>query len=176
MDVQPGLDVDPDRPLGCGLSQIGQLEQQFQADPSNLQLAMQLASGYMQTQGHAQALGVLEKILANPKADGGTLIFSANIYAQLGQIAKVEQALALFVKGNPENPEGHYDLAAVRAMQNKTADSIQALTQALDQSAKRLKKEPTAPNLYSNLMADARFGAVRAAPEFAKLMESYKGK
>ncbi len=172
---QGGAVMPPPNPAG-GLSQLGVLEKQFQADPSNVQLAMQLASGYMQTQGHAQALGVLELILGNPKADGGSLIFAANIYAQLGQIAKVEQALAAFVKNDPENPEGQYDLAAVRAMQSKTAESIQALSLALAQSAKRLQKNPGAPNLYSNMMADARFGAVRSAPEFAKLMDTYKGK
>jgi tetratricopeptide (TPR) repeat protein len=170
-----GASVPPPNPA-AGLAQLGALEQQLEADPNNLQAAMQLANGYMQTQGHAQAAGVLERILANPKADGSALIFAANLYAQLGQIGKVEQALATLLKASPENPEGQYDLAAVRAMQNKTAESIQALTLALDQSAKRLVREPKAANLYSNLMGDGRFAALRSSPDFAKLMDTHKGK
>ena len=172
---QGGAAVAPANPA-AGMIQLGALEKQVQADPNNLQAAMQLANGYMQTQGHAQAAAILDQILVNPKADGPTLIFAANLYAQLGQIAKVEQALATLLKAGPENPEGQYDLAAVRAMQNKTADSIQALTVALDQSAQRLKREPAAPNLYSNLLTDGRFGALRASPDFAKLLDSYKAK
>ena len=61
-------------------------------------------------------------------------------------------------------------------MQNKTAESIQALTLALDQSAKRLVREPKAANLYSNLMGDGRFAALRSSPDFAKLMDTHKGK
>ena len=172
---QGGAAVPAPNPA-AGLAQLGALEKQFQADPNNVQAAMQLANGYMQTQGHAQAAAVLEKIIANPKADGGALIFAANLYAQLGQIDKVEMALAALLKASPENPEGQYDLAAVRAMQNKTAESLDALRTALDQSSKRLKAEPTAPNLYSNLMGDGRFGVIRSSPEFAKLVDSYKGK
>ena len=172
---QGGAAVPPPNPA-AGLAQLGALEQQFAADPNNLQVAMQLASGYMQTQGHGQADAVLEKILANPKADSSALIFTANIYAQLGRIDKVERALATLLKAAPENPEGQYDLAAVRAMQNKTPEAIEALSLALNQSAARIKREPTAPNLLSNLLNDGRFGVIRGTPEFAKLVGSFQGK
>ncbi len=165
----------PPAPNG-NLVQLGALEQQFKADPNNLQAAMQLASGYMQTQGQAQAMAVLDQILVNPNADGGVLIFAANLYAQLGRIDKVEQALTTILKATPENPEGHYDLAAVRAIQNKTSESLDSLRTALQQSSKRLQKEPRAANLYSNALGDARFAALHASPEFTKLMDSFKGK
>lgn len=167
--------VPPPNPA-AGLVQLGALEKQFAAEPGNVQVAMQLASGYMQTQGHAQAAGVLDTIIANPKADGNALIFVANLYAQMGQIDKVETALATLLKAAPENPEGQYDLAAVRAIQNKTAPALEALRTALDQSASRLKKEPTAPNLYSNLLGDARFAGLRGTPEFVKFLEGYRAK
>jgi tetratricopeptide (TPR) repeat protein len=158
------------------LAQLAPLEQQFKADPKNLQLALQLAGGYMQAQQHAKAIEVADQILANPKVDSTALISCANLYAQLGHIGKVEQSLAALVKVAPENPEGRYDLAAVQAMQNKSSEAIETLRSALRQSAQRLERDPKSPNLYSNALGDARFAALRALPEFVKVMESFKPK
>jgi thioredoxin-like negative regulator of GroEL len=156
------------------LAQLAPLEQQFKADPKNLQLALQLAGGYMQAQQHARAVEVADQILANPQADSGALIACANLYAQLGHIGKVEQSLAALVKVAPDNPEGRYDLAAVQALQNKSNEAIETLRSALQQSAQRMAREPGAPNLYSNALGDARFAALRALPEFAKILDAFK--
>jgi thioredoxin-like negative regulator of GroEL len=158
------------------MAQLAPLEQQFKANPKNVQLALQLASGYMQAQQHAKAIEVADQILTNPQADSGSLIACANLYAQLQQIAKVEQSLAALVKVAPENPEGRYDLAAVQAMQNKTAEAIEMLRSALQQSSQRLARDPKSPNLYSNAIGDARFASLRAMPEFAKVLDSFKPK
>jgi thioredoxin-like negative regulator of GroEL len=137
---------------------------------------MQLANGYMQAQQHTKVVEVLDQILANPQADGPALVFTANLYAQLGHIGKVEQALAGLLKASPENPEGHYDLAAVRAIQNKTPEALDALRTALQQSAARQQRDPRAPNLYSNMLGDARFAGLRASPDFAKILDAFKPK
>jgi len=158
------------------LAQLAPLEQQFKANPNNLQLGLQLASGYMQAQQHPKVIEVVDQILANPKADSAALISCANHYAQLGHIGKVEQALAALVKVAPENPEGRYDLAAVQAMQNKSNEAIATLRMALQQSAQRLERDPRSPNLYSNVLGDPRFAPLRALPEFSKVLDSFKPK
>lgn len=158
------------------LAQLAPLEQQFKADPKNLQLGLQLAGGYMQAQQHAKAVEVADQILASPQADSGALISCANLYAQLGHIAKVEQSLTALVKVSPENPEGRYDLAAVQAMQNKSTQAIATLRSALQQSSQRLARDPKAPNLYSNALGDARFAPLRALPEFTQVLDTFKPK
>jgi tetratricopeptide (TPR) repeat protein len=157
-------------------AQLAPLELRFKTDSNNSQLAIQLASAYFQSQQNDKLIGVLEQILANPKPDPGACTFAANMYAQLGQITKVEQALQALLQANPNNPEGHYDLAAVQALQNKSPEAVDALRIALQQSAQRLTKDPKAANLYSNAVGDARFGTLRAHPDFAKLLDSFKPK
>ena len=51
-----------------------------------------------------------------------------------------------------------------------------SLRAALEQSAQRLEKEPKAANLYSNAVGDTRFAALRASPEFTKMLDSFKPK
>jgi len=168
----PAAAVAPD-PAALN-AQLAPLEQQFKASPKNVQAGLQLANAYMQAQQHTKVVEVLDQILANPEADASALVFSANLYAQLGHIGKVEQALASLLKASPENPEGHYDLAAVRALQNKGPEAIETLRTALQQSAKRLERDPKAPNLYSNALGDARFAALRALPDFTKVLDGFK--
>jgi len=170
--MAPPAPPDP----GALMAQLAPLEQQFKANPNNIQLGLQLAGGYMQAQQHARAVEVTDQILTNSKADSGALIACANIYAQLQQIGKVEQSLAALVKVAPENPEGRYDLAAVQAMLNKSNEAIETLRSALQQSSQRLARDPNSPNLYSNALGDPRFAALRPLPEFAKVLDSFKPK
>ncbi|HYV33209.1 MAG TPA: hypothetical protein VEO53_19130, partial [Candidatus Binatia bacterium] len=157
-------------------AQLAPLEQQFKANPKNLQAALQLATAYLQAKQADKTAEVLDQILANPQADGYALTFAANLYLQLGQMAKVEQSLSGLLKLSPQNPEGHYDLAAVQAMQNKTTQALETLRSALQQSSQRLEHDPKAANLYSNALGDSRFAALRSLPDFAKLLDSFKPK
>ena len=157
-------------------SQLAALEQQFSADPKNTQLGVQLASIYLQGQQHAKAAEVIDQVMASPTADAGAFTFAANIYAQLGQIAKVEQALLGLVRVAPNNPEGRYDLAAVQALLNKNAEALQSLRTALEQNSQRLAKDPASPNLLSNALTDVRFGPLRSLPDYAKLLDTFKAK
>jgi tetratricopeptide (TPR) repeat protein len=157
-------------------AQVAPLEQQLKVDPKNVQAAIQLASVYMQAQQSAKVIEVLDQVLTNSQADRGALTFAANLFAQLGQIAKVEECLAALLRVAPDNPEGRYDLAAVQSLQNKTTQALETLRSALEQSSNRLERDPKAPNLYSNAVGDPRFAALRALPEFNKVLESFKPK
>lgn len=168
----PSAAAQPD--ANAIMAQLAPLEQQFKADPKNLQVGMQLASGYAQAQQVAKATEVLDQLLTNTTADANTVTYIASLYAQLGQVAKVEQALTVLIKIAPENPEGRYELAAFQAAQNKTAQALESLRTALQQSSKRLEKNPSALNLYSNALGDGRFASLRSQPEFSKLLDAHK--
>ena len=53
---------------------------------------------------------------------------------------------------------------------------MSSLRAALEQNAARLKADPKANNIYSNTLSDVRFAALRAQPDFSKMMESLKPK
>jgi tetratricopeptide (TPR) repeat protein len=156
------------------LAQLAPLEQQFKADPKNLQTGLQLAGGYLQAQQPGKTIELLDQMVTNPAADANTVTYIASLYAQLGQVQKVEQALTSLLKINPDNPEGRYELAAFQAAQNKTTQALESLRTALQQSSQRLEKNPAALNLYSNALGDGRFASLRATPDFAKLLDSFK--
>jgi tetratricopeptide (TPR) repeat protein len=172
--VPPGAAAAPDP--NALIAQIAALEQQFKADPKNLQAGLQLAALYVQAQQTGKVAGVLDQIIANPQADANSLTFAANLYAQLGQLAKVEQSLVSLLKVAPDNPEGRYELAAFQAAQNKSTEALESLRGALQQSSQRLEKNPAALNLYSNALGDGRFAALRSLPDFNKVLDSFKPK
>jgi tetratricopeptide (TPR) repeat protein len=155
-------------------AQLAPLEAKFKSDPKNIQLGIQLANTYLQAQQHAKVMEILEQVMASPSADASAFTFSANVYAQLGQITKVEQALIGLLKVSPVNPEGRYDLAAVQALLNKPNEAVQSLKLALQQSAQRLEKDPKAQNLYATATGDTRFSSLRVNPEFAKMLDGFK--
>jgi thioredoxin-like negative regulator of GroEL len=161
-------------PTPGGTPQIAALEARWRANPADLPAAQQLVTTYMQAQQQPKAAEVLDQIMASPAADGGSLLFVAQMYHQMNQIPKVEDALTKLVKVAPDNPEAWFDLAGLQAMANKETQAMISLGEALDRSAKRMARDPNALNLYSNALTDQRFAVLRQKPEFQKVLE--KGK
>ncbi len=135
-------------------AQIVQLQKEYQAHPTNRALGARLG----------------DLILSNPQADPNSILFAVNLFNQVGNIAKVEQGLTRLVQVAPDNAEAWFDLAGVQALARKNAPALQSLHQALALNARRLAANPKAPNLTNNAAADPRFSALRALPEFQKLV------
>jgi len=75
-------------PLGDQIAaQLAALEAQFQANPTNFNLGLQIAGTRMQSQQSAQAMAVLDLIVAHPAVDANSLTLAANMYAQMGNVA-----------------------------------------------------------------------------------------
>lgn len=140
---------------------IAQLEQQFRAAPTNMQLASQI-------------LPLLDQLLNSPQAGADTLLFAAHISNQLGQMAKVEQALAKLVKLTPDNAEAWFDLAGVQALLNKTNEALTSLRESLQRSGQRLARDTNAANLHNTALTDSRFSALRSSPGFQKIIAEQK--
>jgi thioredoxin-like negative regulator of GroEL len=155
-----------------GGNDIAALEQAFNADPKNVSVAYQLVTVYHQNGQADKIVGVLDRMTANATTDPNALMMAANLYGQLGQLPKAENALLQLMKVTPQNPEGAFDLAAIQAMQSKSNQALETLRSALDQSARRLAVDDKALNLYSNALTDHRFASLRGWAEFDKVLAS----
>lgn len=151
---------------------LPQLEKRVKDNPGDVQAAFNLASGYLQMQQTNSAYEVLDRALENSQTNIGAVLAIAQAWAQLGNYAKLEATLEKLTKAAPDSPEAWYDLAAVKATLNKSAEALPALKQALEASSKRLAQDPKARDLRNELKQDPRFAAMRALPEFQKLTQS----
>ena len=148
---------------------LGQLDQQFRSNPGDARVAFELSSLYLQLQQTNAAFQVLDQ-LVNTQTDANVLLSVAGAYVQLQQGARLETILQKLVKVTPESPEAWYDLASTQAQLGKSNEALQALSKALELSAKRLAKQPTAPDLRKNAATNQSFASVRARPEFQALV------
>ena len=148
---------------------VDELEKQFKANPTNFQAGAELAAAYMQMQRNDKVMQILDGIVANPKASADVLLFSAQGYAKLGNLAKLETALERVAQEAPDSPEAWYNLAAVKVVVGKTPEALKALKLAMDENAKRLARDPKAKNLQVDARTDHRFKALQGMPEFQQM-------
>ncbi len=150
-------------------------EADYKANKSNFGLAVAFAQEAAKAGDVARVLGVADDIIANPKADATMIQFAMQIYAQpqIHDYAKLELALKRWTTLNP-GPESWLDLAGAQGMQNKNADAVESLKQALALSAARMKADPKASNIVGAIESDPRLGGVRATPEYRVLLATNK--
>jgi tetratricopeptide (TPR) repeat protein len=152
------------------LSQLQQMQSEAMTNPANLQNLMGLAGVYLQTAQTNSAIGVFDEAITNAHITPPQLFAIAKFYADIGNFNKLETVLERIVALTPDQPEPHYDLAALKAVLGKNAESLQNLQAALDLSARRLKTNPAANDLLAQARIDPHFNSLRALPEFQKLV------
>ena len=101
------------------------------------------------------------RLVSTPGADASVLTKVAQQYAQMPNVPKLESTLERLVKMPAAGPEAWYDLAALKASLGKSSEALAALKQALELSAARLKRDPTARDLLKEAREDARFDTLR---------------
>jgi Flp pilus assembly protein TadD len=94
----------------------------------------------------------------------------AEIAARLGDMTRLESLLQKLASLAPDQPEPHYDLAALDAILGKTSEALQHLQTSLDLNAKRLAANPSARDLLSEARKDPRFDTLRTLPAFQKIV------
>jgi tetratricopeptide (TPR) repeat protein len=166
--------VRPPPPASSLPAEIARLEQVRQANPADLQSAYQLATLYLQSQQGAKAVALADQILKHPNADANTVALAANLFLQLNNVPKVEEALRRMVELTPENPEAWFDLAGIQAVINKPTEALQSLGRSLALSKLRRARDTNANDLHALAGTDARFNAIRALPEFQQVLEQNK--
>jgi tetratricopeptide (TPR) repeat protein len=151
-------------------TELQRMENEARTNPTNFQNIFSLASIYFQMRQTDRVAVLFDQVLANPHVSPNEIGVIAQFYAQLGNMAKLENAVDRLVAIAPGEPEPWYDLAAVKIALGKTSESLQDLQTSLDLSAKRLKQNPKARDLLAETRKDHRFDSVRTLPEFQKLV------
>ena len=146
------------------------MEEEVRKNPQDSQAAVQLAGFYAQMQQTGRAVQLLDSVLTNPSPVPNAVIHAAQLYNQLGDLAKLEKALDRLTQVTPENPEAWYDLAGMKANLGKNAEALAALSRCLELNAQRLQRDPKSVNLSNNARQEVRFSAIRGTPEFQKLL------
>ena len=151
-------------------TQLAGLEQQYQANPTNLEVVFKLASAYVQLKQTNQALKIFDQLVQMPTADARMLLSVAQAYSQLQHMPGLEMSLGRIVKIMPDNPEAWFDYARAQVMINNPTEALKSLGRAISLSQVRLLTQPTAKNLLQEALADPTFVNLRNLPEFKNLV------
>jgi tetratricopeptide (TPR) repeat protein len=116
------------------------------------------------------AFALLDQMDASKDVNADVLQNIAEIYAQIGNLGKLETALARWTEVTPESPETWNDFAAVKAVLGKKSEAIADLKKALVLNKQRLLTNPSARDLSALLANDPRFNSIRNDPEFQSLL------
>jgi len=149
---------------------IKKLEDEVRANPDNFTAAQNLAFLYFQTQQFDRAYAMLDNIVNHPRVTMQYLAPVIDAYKQLNNFPKLEIALTRLTQIAPQNPEAWYDLGTVRVSQGKPADAFVAISNAITLSNARRAAEPGANDLLATARDDGNLAALRAMPEFQKLL------
>jgi tetratricopeptide (TPR) repeat protein len=148
-----------------------QMESDLRTNPSNYQLALQLASIYHQTRQPARAVQLLESVVTNPAAPFGALMQASQMFNAMQDWTNLERSLDRMVAMAPAGaPEAWYNLAAARAILGKNPEALAALSQAIAQSNQRRKTDTNAPDLAAEARKETAFPTLRSMPEYQKLV------
>ena len=118
-----------------------------------------------------EAVNVLDQIVQSPTADAASVIEAVKYYSQWGMLPRVEVGMRRFVMIQPDNPEAHYDLAAIEAMGGKATQALDSLRTAIRLSNQRLATNAKAPDLKAAGASDQRFQVLRTLPGYAGAIE-----
>ncbi len=152
------------------ITQIDSMETMARTNPANVQNLVMLGGAYLQMQQTNRATEIFDTALGRPEIKFNDTAVIAQYLAQLGNYAKLETALKKMVALAPDQPEPLYDLAALQAILGDQTESLKNLKNALDMSAKRLAKNPSARDLVTAARTDNRLDRLRNLPEFQKLI------
>lgn len=149
---------------------LANLEHASQANPSNLQDSLNLASAYLQLQQTGKATAILDRLIDAPQAQAGTVMAVAQLYARMGDLGKLDQTLEKLVQVSPNSPEAWYNLASLKATLGQTGAALPALRRALTLDRQRRAANPKAGSLVLQARTDPRFASLHSNAEFEKLV------
>ncbi len=124
---------------------------------------IQRAMEAKQTNNAAQ---MLDQLLNYPAVDPMTMVGVANMYLQLGDYAKSEQAVKRLTQMAPNSSEPWYNLAVVQAHRHENADAVASLKKAVEFNPAEIKQNPKMLNLREYMYKDPSFEELRQSTEF----------
>ncbi|HXD00787.1 MAG TPA: tetratricopeptide repeat protein, partial [Verrucomicrobiae bacterium] len=170
----PQTSAAPPQSNGAAEAALAQLEKAVHDNPTNLQAATALAQAYFQLQQGTKCMEVLDAIMSNTNADGAALSNVVAIYYSMRNFQKLEEAFKRLVQVSSDVPENWYNLASLESALGQGPDAIKDLRRALEENARRLARDPRAPNLRLKFATDQNFAPITNQPEFQALISAPK--
>jgi tetratricopeptide (TPR) repeat protein len=150
---------------------VNAMQSMAQTNPGNIQNLMMLAGAYLQAHQTNQVVELFNTALSQSEITFQQAAAIAQFFDQIGNLAGLESAIKKLVALSPDQPEPRYDLAALQAFTGDQVEALKNLKTALDMSAQRLAKTPSARDLKAAARSDNRFDRLRTLPEFQKLIQ-----
>ena len=150
--------------------EVNQLERQYAANATNLEVTFKLVSKYVALTRTNDALKLLAAIVGAEDSSPTALLSASGAYMQLGRYEELEGALERLVAAMPDNPEARYDLAGTQALLQKGSEALENLRRAFEMDRQRTDQIPGAKPLSQRAQEDGRFNGIRHLPEFRQLI------
>ena len=154
----------------AAVGQLDQMENLARTNPGNITNLIYLGGTMLQLQQTNRAMELFNQAIDNPNIKYADAQAVAQFFGQLGNIAGFEKSLRKIIVLAPDAPEPRYNLASVEAVTGRTTEAMADLKLALDLNTKRLAANPTANNILNVVRNDPNINALRALPEFQKLV------
>jgi tetratricopeptide (TPR) repeat protein len=117
-----------------------------------------------------QANALLDEVMHNPQANGAILTQVAQFYAQIGNLAKSEEAMLRATVLEPNNSQTWYNLANVQGYQGHATDAAESLKKALAANAVERATQPAMPDFRQNALTNPNFNSIRTNPAFRAVL------
>jgi tetratricopeptide (TPR) repeat protein len=124
---------------------------------------IQQAIAQRQTNAASQ---MLDQLLNMPNLDANTLMEVANLYLQMGDLGKSEDAIMRLTVLAPQASGPWYNLAVVQANRGEIDKAIASLKKSLPLNAAEIRANPKMINFREHVFQDPSFGGLRQTPQF----------
>jgi tetratricopeptide (TPR) repeat protein len=136
--------------------------------PNKFDAVLASAREHISNQRTNEAVILLQRILEDSDADANALLTVAREFMKISDLEGLEKTLQRMVQVVPENAEAWYDLAGLQSLRNKKAAAIDSLIKALELSDARLRDNPAARDLRTEMSKDHRFKALLDEPKLGQ--------
>ncbi|HVK59097.1 MAG TPA: DUF2723 domain-containing protein, partial [Candidatus Kapabacteria bacterium] len=151
-------------------AQLTAVENQYKNDPTNLNVAFQLASMYFQLQRTNDGYRVLEDLINRSNTTPQAVLSVARAYSDLGDVRRLESAFVRATQVLPDSPETWYDLSRVQIAMYKTNLGLASFRTAVELSNARLEKESNSFDIARDARTNQNFNVMRSNADFQKLV------
>ena len=113
-----------------------------------------------------RAAALLDQVLHIKQANGPVLTQVAQLYAQMGNLAKAEEAMHRATEVDPGSSQSWYNLANIEAFEGRAADAAESLRRAFATNAVERAADSRMIDLRTNVLTNPNFNGIRQSPEF----------
>ena len=160
------LKLEPDNPVLQDIT--GQLEQGQKG--VTIQNLFDAVAAAMKAGQNDRAGALLDQVLHSKQVNGPMLTQVAQLYAQMRDLPKAEEAMRRATEVDPGSSQSWYNLANVQAFAGRAADAAQSLRRAFATNAVERAADPRMIDLRTNVLTNPNFNSIRQSPEFRAVM------